>query len=545
MRTHLVILVVMSMVASGCARPVVMRKEPPQTVPARSAPPRAEEVSQAPLPDAPLDAVEGARNEAGEFRKSPKKYSLVLAGAEARQLFLSLARENDINLILSPNVTGTVTLDIKGATAAEIMSEVCMLLGCRIETSERTVRILPEKRVTRVFRVDYLLTNRSGSGSLTASTSTGGGSSSSSISGSTGGGSTGGGASQSANTISTEEKYDFWAQVGEELQGMLSGSDARVAVNKAAGTVVVTDYPQNLRRIAEYLETLEGRAGAGVMIEARILEITLDDGTKYGVDWSSAPDLSGLRLSGTLTGGKVLQQSLSTGATVLKIGVAGTRFDAFIDAMAQNGQIKVLSAPKVSTLNNQKAIIRVGRQDVFFRATVTPATTTSAAFVTYTPDTITEGIILAVTPQIGRDGKVILSIHPSITEKAGDKTAPDGNTAPIIDVRETNTVVSVNDGQTVFIGGLMQERTQEIVKAVPLLGDIPFFGAFFRSVDQTKKKTELVILITPHVTTSSNLAEIGAREEERILGMDRGYHLGGRPWIYGTEGEARGITPWR
>jgi type II secretory pathway component GspD/PulD (secretin) len=198
----------------------------------------------------------------------------------------------------------------------------------------------------------------------------------------------------------------------------------------------------------------------------------------------------------------------------------------------------------VSTLNNQKAIIRIGRQDVFFRAVVTPATTTSAAFVTFTPDTITEGIILSVTPQIGQDGRILLAIHPTITEKVGEAKAPDGNTAPIVDVRETNTMVTVPDGETVFIGGLMQERTQETVKSVPLLGDIPFFGALFRNTDQKKKKTELVILITPRLLRGADAAGIAAEEHERLRRSDRGYHVGGKPWVYGTEGETKGLTPW-
>ncbi|HJX16383.1 MAG TPA: type II and III secretion system protein, partial [Candidatus Deferrimicrobiaceae bacterium] len=168
----------------------------------------------------------------------------------------------------------------------------------------------------------------------------------------------------------------------------------------------------------------------------------------------------------------------------------------------------------------------------------------SAAFVTFSPDTLTEGIILSVTPQIGRDGNIMLAIHPSITEKVGEATAPDGNTAPIVDVRETNTVVSVGDGQTVFIGGLMQERTQETIRSVPLLGDIPFLGLLFRSTDQQKKKTELVILITPRILRGGSTAEISAGEEDRLRRSERGFHIGGRPWVYGTEGERKGLTPW-
>jgi len=490
-----------------------------------------------PLPDAPLEGVERTRASSAEFRKPAKRYTLVMAGADARELFLSLARENDFNLVLSPEVSGTVTMDIKEATAEELMDEVCGMLGCRAVFDGNTVRVAPEKRVTRVFPVDYLLTGRTGTGSLMASTSASGG-------GGGGGGSTTTSESQSTNSVVTEEKGDFWGGLAEEIGALLSQGSGKAVVNRTSGTVTVTDYMANVDQVEQYLRMIEARVRTGVVIETRIMEVTLDDSTKYGIDWTALPDLSSLSLSGSLTGGATVAQGLSTGATTFKLGVAGSKFNAFLDAQAKAGNLNVLSAPKVSTLNNQKAIIRIGRQDVFFRAVVTPASTTSAAFTTYTPDSVTEGIILSVTPQVGQDGRIMLAIHPTITEKVGNAVAPDNNTAPILDVRETNTVVTVADGETVFIGGMMQERTQETVNSVPLLGDIPFLGAFFRSNEQVKKKTELVILISPRVVRSGEGAEIAARERERLGNLRRGHHLGGRPQLYGAEGERETLLPW-
>ena len=472
-----------------------------------------------------------------------------MAGADARELFLSLARENDFNLVLSPEVSGTVTMDIKEATAEELMDEVCGMLGCRAVFGGNTVRVSPERRVTRVFLVDYLLTSRTGSGSLMASTSTsGGGSSSGSYSGSTSGSSSGSSSatseSQSTNTVSTEEKTDFWGGLAEDIGAFLSPGGGKVVINRTSGTVTVTDYMANVDEVERYLRMIEARVRTGVMIETRIMEVILDDATKYGINWAALPDLSSASLAGTLAGGATAIQTLATGSTTFQFGVAGSKFNVFLDAQAQAGNLNILSAPKVATINNQKAIIRIGRQDVFFRAVVTPASTTSAAFTTYTPDSVTEGIILSVTPQVGQDGRIMLSIHPTITEKVGTAVAPDRNTAPILDVRETNTVVTVADGETVFIGGLMQERTQETVTSVPLLGDIPYLGAFFRSNDQTKKKTELVILITPRVIRSGEGAEIAAQERERQRNFQRGHLLGGRPQLYGTEGERETLRPW-
>jgi MSHA type pilus biogenesis protein MshL len=468
-----------------------------------------------------------------------------MAGADARELFLSLARENDFNLVLSPEVTGTVTMDIKEATAEELMDEVCGMLGCRAVFGGNTVRVAPEKRVTRVFPVDYLLTGRTGSGSLMASTSTsGGGSSGGSAGGASSGGTTATSESQSTNTVTTEEKVDFWGGLADEIGTLLTPGSGKVVVNRTSGTVTVTDYMANVDQVERYLRMIEARVRTGVVIETRIMEVTLDDSTKYGIDWTALPDLSSLSLSGSLAGGATAAQGLSTGSTTFQLGVAGSKFNAFLDAQAAAGNLNILSAPKVSTLNNQKAIIRIGRQDVFFRAVVTPASTTSAAFTTYTPDSVTEGIILSVTPQVGQDGRIMLSIHPTITEKVGVAVAPDRNTAPILDVRETNTVVTVADGETVFIGGMMQERTQETVNSVPLLGDIPYLGALFRRNEQIKKKTELVILITPRIVRPGEGAEIAAQERERLRNLQRGHLLGGRPQLYGTEGERETLRPW-
>jgi len=540
----------MTALGLGCAAPQAIRKSPPPPVavavaPAAPAVKPAPALKPAPLPDAPLEGVERTRASAAEFRRPARRYTLVMAGADARELFLSLARENDFNLVLSPEVSGTVTMDIKEATAEELMDEVCGMLGCRAVFGGNTVRVAPERRATRVFPVDYLLTGRTGSGSLMASTSTsGGGGGGGSAGGTSSVSSTTSSESQSTNAVVTEEKGDFWGGLAEEIGALLSPGSGKAVVNRTSGTVTVTDYMANVEQVERYLRMIEARVRTGVVIETRIMEVTLDDATKYGIDWTALPDLSNLSLSGSLAGGATAAQALSTGSTAFRLGVAGSKFNAFLDAQAQAGNLKVLSAPKVSTLNNQKAIIRIGRQDVFFRAVVTPASTTSAAFTTFIPDSVTEGIILSVTPQVGQDGRIMLAIHPTITEKVGEAVAPDNNTAPILDVRETNTVVTVADGETVFIGGMMQERTQETVKSVPLLGDIPYLGALFRSNEQIKKKTELVILISPRVVRNGEGAEIAERERERLRNLRRGHHLGGRPQLYGVEGERETLRPW-
>ena len=220
-----------------------------------------------------------------------------------------------------------------------------------------------------------------------------------------------------------------------------------------------------------------------------------------------------------------LAQSLSPGTEIFQIGVSNRDFTALLDAMAQQGQINVLSSPKISTLNNQKAVIKVGRDEVFFepeynieRDELTG--TTRSVLTGVTPQTVTVGVVLDVTPQIDADGTITMHIHPSVTNLVkvanfsvkGEVYA----TAPVIDVRETDTVVRARDGQAIIIAGMMQDKKKETVTKVPFLGDIPWLGPLFRRTEREKQKTELVIVLTPTVLVGKSIADISRDELKRL-----------------------------
>jgi type II secretory pathway component GspD/PulD (secretin) len=182
----------------------------------------------------------------------------------------------------------------------------------------------------------------------------------------------------------------------------------------------------------------------------------------------------------------------------LAIGALGTEvaLSDIVQAISEQGDVKILSNPTISTLNNQKAIIRVGDQDVFFITGAVATQNTVTQIIQ--PMTIDIGIILDVTPQIAEDGTIIMNIHPSITEKTGEKVTPDGKTTfPLLSVRETDTTVRVRDNQTIIIAGLMTEKKQDTSTGVPLLKSIPGLGYLFRYKTENKKNSELVIMITP------------------------------------------------
>jgi MSHA biogenesis protein MshL len=354
--------------------------------------------------------------------------------------------------------------------------------------------------------------------------------------------------------VVSEDDVDLWKEIRKGLEALIFGfveekgkegafsekekvtwtrvdeTGKRLAINKSTGVIMVTDYPVNLNRVACYIETVEASSQRQVSIEAKIMEVTLSDSHQEGINWKVIEGLpSSTNLAWGLTdktgktgfpgGTSGFLNSTGTGGTtttttsqiltpgifkvmpyggLFALGAAGSQvaLSDIMQAIAQQGDVKVLSSPTISTLNNQKAIIRVGNQSVFFITGAVATQTTVTQFIQ--PMTIDIGIILDVTPQIAEDGTIIMNIHPSITAQTGSVTAPDGkSTFPLLSVRETDTTVRVRDGQTIIIGGLMQEQTEEDYTGVPVLQSLPLMGPLFRFKSRTKTKSELVIMITP------------------------------------------------
>jgi type II secretory pathway component GspD/PulD (secretin) len=201
---------------------------------------------------------------------------------------------------------------------------------------------------------------------------------------------------------------------------------------------------------------------------------------------------------------------------LFRIGAAYTDvlLSDIVEALSEQGTVNILSSPRVSTLNNQPAIIKVAREDVFFETS--RVTNTQESRTDINAQYITIGIILSVTPQISADGVIMMNIHPTITEKVAEKTSSIGDTAPVIDVRETDTVVQCKDRETIVIAGLMQDKATAVDTSLPFMRDLPYFGKFFRHTTQEKKKTELVIMLTPTLITGNRMEEISTSDAERI-----------------------------
>lgn len=516
----------------GCASPPKKERTP---LPSQ----RAEPSKPQPPPEEKLKELVIPQKE--EAKKIPEKlYSLYARDTNIQDILLAFSKEDEYNIIIDPELTGKVTIDLKRVTLKEALEAILTPLGWTYRIEGKFIKIMRPQLETRLFTLNYLATRRSGKREIYAST--GGGLQATVLPGQQTPTVTPGGRTGFSDLISLDE-MDLWRDIQRGLETIIFGkteekaapaelekttwtrSDDRgrkLIVNKSTSVIMVTDSPQNLNKVASFLEAVEGSSQRQVTIQAKIFEVILSDENKEGINWKvieSLPRIANLswgltNKAGTtgypgVLGGFTLTDT-TTGTTIqtpgtfkikpfggtLAIGTEVALSD-IMAAIAEQGDVKVLSSPTISTLNNQKAIIRVGNQDVFFTSGVVVAGGDTVV-QTFQPITIDVGIILDVTPQIAEDGTIIMNIHPSITEKTGEKVTPDGKTTfPLLSVRETDTTVRVRDGQTIIIAGLMQEKNEESYVGVPVLHSIPLLGGLFRYKTEKKRTAELVIMITP------------------------------------------------
>jgi MSHA biogenesis protein MshL len=527
------------LLAVGCA-------SPPKKERAKLPSQIAEPTKPQPPPKEKLKEIVVPQRE--EAKKIPEKlYSFFARDSNIQDVLLAFSSESEFNIVIDPELSGKVTIDLKRVPLKEALDAILSPLGWTYRIDGKFIKILRPQMETRLFTLNYIATKRSGKREVYAST--GGGMQTGVISGqqttSPGGARTG-----YSDLISVDE-MDLWKEIQKGLEAIIFGSveekektatsetekttwarvdekGKKLIINKSTGVIMATDYLLDLNKIASYLEAVEGSSQRQVSIQAKIMEVILSDEYKEGINWQVIEGLPrsvnlawGLTDRARTTGfpggaggfttgaGTTTTGAPSTIATpgifkiapyggILTVGAGGTEvaLSDIMQAISTQGDVKILSSPTISTLNNQKAIIRVGNQDVFFITGAIATQTTVTQIIQ--PMTIDVGIILDVTPQIGEDGTILMNIHPSITEKTGEKATPDGKTTfPLLSVRETDTTVRVRDGQTIIIAGLMQEKTEENYTGVPVLQSVPLLGGLFRYKTEKKKNSELVIMITP------------------------------------------------
>ncbi|WP_221070831.1 pilus (MSHA type) biogenesis protein MshL [Vibrio alfacsensis] len=450
-----------------------------------------------------------------------KRFRIQANAVEARSFFASLVKGTEYSVVIHPAVQGNITVNLSDVTLDEVLRVVQDMYGYDVVQTGKVIQVYPAGMRTVTIPVDYLQFKRSGrsltsivTGSVTsAGKSSSGGSSddsdsSSSNSDNSSTTSTGG------TRIETITESDFWPLLQQSVADLIgSGKGQSVVVTPQAGVITVRAFPDEIREVREFLGVSQERMQRQVILEAKILEVTLSDGYQQGINWSdmtasignsgsvvverAASALPPLDAIGSLLGGQT------------NVTISDGNFEAVLSFMSTQGDLNVLSSPRITAANNQKSVIKVGTDEYFVTELSSNAgngeNSNAVPEVELTP--FFSGISLDVTPQIDDKGNVFLHVHPAVIEVQEEvKQLNLGGEFQNIQlplakssIRESDSVIRAKDGDVVVIGGLMKQQNRELVSKVPFLGDVPALGHLFRNVNNVTEKTELVILLKPTV----------------------------------------------
>ncbi len=401
------------------------------------------------------------------------------------------ARTNHLNIVAGPNILGNVTVDFHDLPLERAMSALLEAHGFYWEEKDGLIKVKQYK--TKSFEVDYIRLIRGGTGQNRAQLN----------SGSTGGGGSGGNQNAGQITVNQQDEIKFWEELEKQIQTLMS-KDGRLVVNRLSGTIQITDWYQRVDQIDQFLEKVHQALYRQVEIEVRIYEVNLNDNYSLGINWNKINfyGTSGnINLSNIITapfGGFAMK------AATTAISFADGSFDGVLEALQEQGDLRVVSQPRVVTLNNQPALIKVATDQPFFTQTVTQGASGTGNIVTEQANSVTVGLVLSVTPQISEDGWVMLDVTPIISRLRDTAISPqETSNAPVLDVKQSSGLVRLKDGEMVIIGGLIQEESSDTERKVPILGDIPFLGRLFTGTYTVKTKSELVIFMSPKIVKAS------------------------------------------
>ena len=531
MKKHRLCLITVAMMAAGCT--TYQHPEPTQAKDALKQAMNEQQKQAAPLTALP----KSVQSELLQLNRPQmpvgmpeKRLRIAAHDVEAVEFFGSLFKGSRYSVAVHPGVAGLVSVELKDVTLPEVLAVVGDMYGFDVQRKGNVFHIYPAGLRTETIPVNYLMMSRRGlsrtsvsTGGVTANDSN---NSSDSSFDSASNNNSGSNSSTSNNSsgdnnngtrIETDTNSDYWTDLRDSLQTLIGTGDGRAVITSPqAGLVTIRAYPKELKAVREFLTQSESHLKRQVVLEARIIEVALNEGYEQGVDWS------GLSASwdgnkGITGGGSLANTQLPTTPNQIFTALGGGagfkvsdgNFNVAVNLLKTQGDVNTLSSPRVTATNNQKAVIKVGTDEYFVtNASTTTVSTTSGDRTTpnveLTP--FFSGISLDVTPQIDEEGKVLLHIHPSVIDteeqtKTIKVTDSDTLVLPLAksSIRESDTVVQANNGDIIVIGGLMKTDKQEIVSKVPLLGDIPWVGEAFTNRRESTKKVELVIMLKPTV----------------------------------------------
>lgn len=468
-----------------------------------------------------------------EDKPVESRFDLVVSSTPVQQVFMAIVSGTRYSMLVHPEVEGSISLNLKDVTVFEALEAIRDMYGYDYKVSGTRIHIQPLTMQTRIFQVNYLTGLRSGNSSLRVTSGSVSDNPVGQTSGTTGTTTTTGQAPRGLDSskVSMTSSADFWDELGRSLQAIVGNVEGRsVVVSPMSGVIVVRAMPDELKNVAAYLKASQISIERQVILEAKIVEVQLNDGFQSGVNWGAfknnpnsrtsigqlSPGTS-LTTAGAMTNGTVT----STPGTNLSLAAAAgqaagslfgmafqtSNFAALLSFLESQGNVHVLSSPRIATLNNQKAVLKVGT-DEFFVTNVTNTTTTGTA-TTSTPSVTLQpffsGIALDVTPRIDQNNEIILHVHPSVSlVTTVNKTVDVGGVGGTLNlplasssISETDSIVRARDGQIVAIGGLMRQATFDDQSGLPGLPK-PVFG----QTSKRSEKRELVILLKPTVVDS-------------------------------------------
>lgn len=367
------------------------------------------------------------------------------------------------SVVTDPDVNARFAGALKDVTMRQALESVLQPLNLDYVVQGTVIRVFVRRPATRLFDVNFVNVQRSVRHGLRASVALQG--------------------DPAAASALVESMPDLLGDLTRGVQALLSAS-GRVHVDRAAGLVQVTDFEDRLEQVGVYLEAVQLRAHRQVRIEALVLEVRMNDASQSAIDWAEVASRAGVRAGGIATAGFKVPD-----------------MKALVDALAAQGSVATIAAPRVLVMNNEPAVMRVGTQLVSFDTAAALAQEGPRRTSSATP--VFAGFTIVITAQIASDGIVQLSVSPTWSERTSDARAPGGGTVPVLAIAEADTVVRVQEGETVVISGLIQDRT----RVRPATGVSGVFGG------QTREtvKSELVILLTPAVVVPGVLTTAGAQ----------------------------------
>lgn len=473
-------------------------------------------------------------------KRLEQRFDLVINNAPANQVLMGIVSGTRYSMLIHPDVTGSISVNLKDVTVFEALDSLRDLYGYEYKVDGSRIFIESPAMQTRVFQVNYIVGQRKGtsdtrvtSGSVSGGNNSQSGQQSGTSTSSTSSGSANNRTALVSTSIATTSNNDFWKDLTDSLNGIVGTENGRrVIVNLQSGVIVVRAMPSEVRNVEAFLRLMQVSIERQVILEAKILNVQLNDLSQSGVNWSVfgssgrntgivgslnantqlATSGNGNLISGDLgaSAGNLIANSATAttalGASLFAVALQGANFAALLQFLETQGDVQVLSSPRIATINNQKAVLKVGT-DEFFVTGVSSSTTASTGATTTVPEVTLQpffsGITLDVTPQIDKDDNIILHMHPSISQVTTvNKQVNLGGTSGQLNlplassnVSETDSIVRTRDGHVIAIGGLMTESSISTKSKVPGLGDIKGIGAAFRQRGSTNTKSELVILL--------------------------------------------------